>query len=199
MATQSIVTNKFRLAFPAIFEPEKNNLNTNGKEKYAITMLFPKGTDLDALKKLAKDAVAEKWPDPNKRPKNIRYPFRDGDEVDWDGFEGNVFIKASSLYRPGVVNQKVKPVLDPEEIYAGCYCRAEVNAFAYDTQGNKGVSFGLQNVQKVAEGDRFGGRKDPEKVFGAVEQEADDDPNNYDNDDLFGEMATATAEDDIPF
>lgn len=191
MATETIVTKQFRLAFPAVFTPEKA-MNPGAPDKYAVTMLFVKGTDLSDLKSMVQAAIEEKWPNKDKRPKDLKLPFRDGDEKDWAGFEGHVFARASSQYRPGVVNQKVQKVLDEEEIYGGCYCRAEINAFAFDSAGNRGVAFGLSNLQKVADGERFGGKKDPEKVFAPVEGNGADNPENYGGgyDDPF---------DDLPF
>ena len=48
-----------------------------------------------------------------------------------------------------------KPILDPARVYAGIWCRAEVNLFSYDTDGNRGVSFGLNNFQRLADGRRL--------------------------------------------
>ena len=49
------------------------------------------------------------------------------------------------------------PVIDPDDIYSGCICVASVTAFAYDQAGNKGVSFFLNSVLKLRDGDRLGG------------------------------------------
>ena len=47
--------------------------------------------------------------------------------------------------------------MEPEEIYSGCYVRASINAYAFNIQGNSGVSFGLNNIQKVRDGEPLGG------------------------------------------
>jgi len=166
-----VVTPEFRVSFPKVFKPESFQ---GGDPTYSVVMMFDKKQDIKALKQLAKQAVETKWPDPNKRPKNLRNPFRDGDveKPDLETFAGKVFITASSKNKPNVVDQNVQPILVEDEFYGGCYARASVNAFAYDTAGNRGVSFGLNNIQKLREGEPFTGRSKPEDVFGPVESDS---------------------------
>ena len=164
------MTPEFRASFATLFEPKGFQGND---PKYSIVMLFDKTTDISELKNLAKEAVEEKWPDPDKRPANLRHPFRDGDveKPDMDGYRGKIFVNATSKIRPGVVDQHKVQILDdnPETgFYSGCYARATVVAFAYDKAGNRGVSFGLQNVQKLRDGDTFTGRARAEDEFDAV-------------------------------
>jgi hypothetical protein len=161
-------TGEFRLSFAHLFEP-KTMEGQDGPPKYSLTMLFPKTADLSALKAAAAAACEKKWgADRNKWPKGMRSPFRDGDEKDYDGYAGMIFIAASSATKPGVVNQSVKPVTDPAEVFAGCYCRATVQAFAYDKAGNKGVGFSLHNVQKLRDGEPFGSKRAATDDFDAV-------------------------------
>ncbi|HKJ88554.1 MAG TPA: ssDNA-binding protein, partial [Gammaproteobacteria bacterium] len=47
--------------------------------------------------------------------------------------------------------------------------RASVRPFAYDTQGNRGVSFALNNIQLLRDGERLDSRVAPEEDFDAVE------------------------------
>lgn len=76
-------------------------------------------------------------------------------------------------------------------MYGGCYCIAQVNAYAWEyTEKGKvmkrGVSLGLMNLMKVRDGERLGGGKriSAEDAFADVEVEASsDDPSNYTNDD----------------
>jgi hypothetical protein len=63
------------------------------------------------------------------------------------------------------VDRRVQPIVDPREIYPGCFVIASVRAFTYDTRGNKGVSFGLNHIQKIADGTPIGGRSRPEDDF----------------------------------
>lgn len=165
-ALKTIKTPKFRASFAHVFEPHKFEDN-DGPAKYSTAMLFPKSTDLKIMKVAAIAAAAEKWgEDKTKWPKNLRLPFRDGDEkTDLQGYEGHIFVSASSNTKPGLVDQKREPILAEEDFYSGCYARAELRAFAYDVSGNKGVSFALLNLQKLADGEAFSGKKKAEVAF----------------------------------
>ncbi len=66
----------------------------------------------------------------------------------------------------------MQPIIDPTDYYAGCWSIASVNAYAYDTKGNRGVSFGLVNLQKVGDGDPLGNRAKAEHDFSPIETEA---------------------------
>lgn len=182
MSKTPVVTPEFRISYPNLFTPKKNKLN--GKDEYSCTALFKKGADLSKLKAAAKLATEEKWgKDPKKWPANLRSPFRDqaekakevdGNRVLPDGHEeGAIFMNFKALKAPGVVDSKVQDILDESEIYAGCYVRASVNVFAYDQLGNRGISFGLQNIQKLRDGEPLGTRSRPQDAFSPVETDGD--------------------------
>jgi hypothetical protein len=59
--------------------------------------------------------------------------------------------------------------MNPQEAYGGAYMRAQIHAYWYDVKGNKGVTFGLDNVQFVRDGEPFGGRQKAEDAFDAIE------------------------------
>jgi hypothetical protein len=172
------MTPEFRASYPNVFRPKKNELNQ--KDEYSVVALFPKGTDLSGLKKAATKAIEEKWgTDKSKWPSNLKSPFRDqGDraKISSDGKkvlpmgyeEGATYVNLKSEQRPGVVDQNVQPIIEASQFYAGCFARATVRAFAYDQKGNRGVSFGLQNIQKMRDGDPLGGRVRAEDDFSPV-------------------------------
>lgn len=179
----NVMTPEFRVSYPAVFKPQVNNLN--GKSEFSVTMLFDKKADLAALKNAAKEAIEVKWgKDKAKWPKGLRLPFRDqaekakevdGKQVLPAGYEeGATFITARSNQRPGVIDRKKDDIIDETEFYAGCYARATLRAYTYDQSGNRGVSFGLQNLQKLRDGERLGGRTAAQDDFSAVE--GGDDP-----------------------
>lgn len=179
-----IITPKFRVSFPNVFRPQAPMQGSTGEAKYGLQMLFAKGENIDELKKLAHEACAEKWgSDKAKWPKNLRSPFRDQGEKDYDGYvEGAIFVSATSKLKPGLVDKNNRDIISEDDFYPGCYARAQVNAFAYDTAGNRGVAFGLNNVQKLAEGEPLGGRQPASAVFSKVEG---DDEDNSSTDGLF--------------
>ena len=83
------------------------------------------------------------------------------------------FLNASTKQKPGVVDAQLNPILDPTEVYSGCYGRASINFFAYNTAGNKGIGCGLNHIQKLEDGDYLGGRTRPEDDFEPYEEEED--------------------------
>lgn len=173
-----ILTPEARLSFPAIWEPKDKIEKAKGRE-YSCNLLFPKGADLSALRKLAFDTVVAKFgPDKGKWAPNLRvdwktylsrdgkdgWPFRDGDMVEYDGYAGNVFIKAGRAEkdgRPLVVAANLDPIIDQAEIYAGCYVRALLSCYAWHNAAfnTKGFSFALQGIQKIRDGEPFGARR----------------------------------------
>jgi hypothetical protein len=168
--SENIMTPEFRVSFPNVFRPGKV-IQAGAEPKYGVTMLFPKGADLSKLKAAAQAAVVEKWgADQSKWPKNLRSPFRDQGEKEFAGYEpGAVFITATSKQKPGLVDAQVQDIIEESQFYAGCYARATVRAFAYDQAGNSGVAFGLQNIQKLREGEPLGGRTKPSQDFEPVD------------------------------
>lgn len=186
------ITHEFRLSFPALLTPKAYQ---DQPEKYSCVALFDKKINLSkaptnkasealsvSMKEAFHNAMVEKFGPKEKWPKNYKTPFRDGEErSDTPGYENCIFVTMSNKNPPGVVNQQRQPVLNERDIYAGCYCRAEVIAFAYDKAGNRGVSFSLQNIQKVKDGEPFGSRKNAEDVFDSIEDGSDDESNYSDD------------------
>ncbi len=172
---ENLVTPEFRAAFISVFRATsmKNTDGTTSKPKYSIRAAFPPTAKLDALKKEAQAAAVEKWGD--KLPKTLRNPFRLNEELEAPivGIGDDWIIMSFSANedrRPGVVDAKLQDIIDDADVYSGAWYRCQVRAFAYDTAGNKGVSFGLQNVQKLRDDDPLGnGRIPASKAFEPVD------------------------------
>lgn len=188
----NVVTPKFRVSYPNVFKTRKNDLS--GKDEYSLVALFPKGADLSKLEAAVKKCVEEKWgADPKKWPKKpdgstaLRTPIRDqserakqndeGEMVLPEGYvKGAKFMNLKSERRPAVVDRNVLPILEESEFYAGCFALASIRPYAYAQKGNCGVAFGLQNVQKVGDGDPLSGATRPEEDFVAIKDEEGDTP-----------------------
>lgn len=191
----NVVTPVFRVSYPAVFKPKLNKLSQ--KQEFSVQALFPAGEKLEGLKKAAQAAVIEKWgQDKNKWPKNLRLPFKTQDEKT-DSETGKSFLPPGytkgaymldlkAAQKPGLVDANVQPILDESEFYPGCYAKASVSVFAYDKAGNRGVSFGLVNIQKVKDGDPLGGRTRAEDDFAPVEGFNDETSEGSSTDGLFG-------------
>ncbi len=169
--SKRVITPICRLSFPALFKPAKP-MKEGDDPKYQCELLFPGDTDLSELKAAALQAVEDKWG--NKVPKavDVERPFRPGsDRNGTDGYEGCIFMCPRSKDKPGVVvGPRREPCMDPSEVYGGCYVRVSVTAFTYDVGVNKGVSFALNNVWKIRDGESFVGRRAADEEF----DEADD-------------------------
>lgn len=165
-----IITPVFRLSYPNVWQPKFNQLAK--REQYDIQMLFDKATSKEALTpmiKLMNDLAIWKW---GVKPATFLNPFKDGDlKIDKNpAYAGMILLGSWSKMPPGIMDATGKhPITVKEEIYGGCYCRAQLNAYAYEQGQNKGVSFGLLHLQKVKDGDAFGNRTRPEDAFAPVE------------------------------
>lgn len=159
-----VITGRFRLSYPVLFKPE--NFKDDPEDKapsYRISMLIDKSEDLTSLKAAAAAALEKgikKFPDwKGKKPRDLKSPFLDGDGDDGDEVSAGCWIvrarTGADKHKPGIVNRNRVAITDPEEIYAGCYCRASLRATPYN-KGNKGISFILLNVQKLEDGEPLG-------------------------------------------
>jgi hypothetical protein len=184
-----------------VFTPSTFEGKSDGKPKYGFTAIWTpnKFSESDkkrwkAMRALLNEASMDKfkkaWKD---LPANFKRGLRDGvEKADLEGFgPGTFFANITSQMRPGVIDAGRSPIGpdhgNTDDLYPGCYCRATVTAYAYDNKG-KGVALGLQNLQKVADGDRLDARTNAEDDF-----EDDIDSEWLDDDDI-----ESTGEDDDP-
>lgn len=181
----TIMTPRARLSYPALFKARA--MEAGQDPKFSCSLIFDKAAQATplfaAMKAQAALAAKIKWPD--KLPANLRNPFRDGNERDDEAYADAIFINVSSKQQPQVVGGAIDPrtgklkiIDDPSEVYAGCYVVAAVRAYAYDAKGNRGVSFGLQALQKVADGEALGGGVRATEIFSAVDQSSVSDVNS---------------------
>ena len=50
------------------------------------------------------------------------------------------------------------PILSRSEVYSGVYGRASISFYAFNSNGNKGIACGLNNLQKIRDGEPLGGK-----------------------------------------
>lgn len=162
-----VMTPMFRVSFPNVF---KAKAAFEGQEAvFSLQMLFPKSTDLKELKKLCAEAATKKWGPKEKWPKNLRMPFKEGNEKNLENYKDMIVVEARSKMQPGVVDQSVNPIINAGDFYAGCWARATLTCYAYQKAGNAGVSFGLQNVQKMKDDTAFSGKRNAKDDFEVIE------------------------------
>jgi hypothetical protein len=165
------------LSYPNLIVPKPP---AEGAEpRYSCVIVFDEEAQKTEAFKLLKAACAqvaqEKWG--ANIPKNLRTPFRPCSEKEGEPFAscpGGVFISPWSKQKPGIVGPDLAEVLVADDIWAGQIVRASVRPFAYENTGNKGVSFGLGNLQITKPNmPRIDGRKSAKAEFDAVEDLAE--------------------------
>lgn len=166
-----------RLSYANVWEPRKQD--DDGPAKYGVSLIIPK-TDTKTIAAIEKaiDVATQEGIGKfgGKIPKNLKLPLRDGDvERDDEAYADAMFINASATTAPGIVDRRVQPILNRDEVYSGCYANVSVTFYAYNhPKGGKGVAAGLGNIQKIKDGESLGGRVDASAEFGALEEDDSD-------------------------
>jgi hypothetical protein len=185
----NVTTEEVRFSYAHVWEPY--SMQEGQEPKYSVVLLIPK-TDtktVDALNKAAENAaqngVAAKWN--GSRPGRLAMPLHDGDidKPDNAEYAGCFFVNAKDTHAPGIVDANCQTIINQGDFYSGCYGRASVSFYAYSAAGNKGVACGLNNLQKLRDGDALSGRPSAAADFGT--------PTDYDP------PATTAEGDTIPF
>lgn len=159
-----VVTGKVRFSFAHLFEPQTPQ--GGGDPKFSVTLLIPKSdtVTVDRMKK----AMAEARENYCKRngasalPAKPNHTLHDGDGMRDSGdpygpeYRGCWVITVSSKQKPVIVDNFRNEITDPGEVYSGCYGRAAINFYGYNSNGKKGISAGLLSVQKLHDGEPFG-------------------------------------------
>ena len=169
-----VVTGTVRLSYEHVWEPASIN---GGEEKYSASLIIPKSdkATVNAIQKAVDAAIEEglaKFGGKKPNKAAIKLPLRDGDaEREDEAYQNSFFLNANSRTAPQVVDRSVQPILDRNEVYSGCYIRASITFYAFNSNGNKGVACGLNNIQKIRDGEPLGGRANAAEDFTTVEDE----------------------------
>ena len=156
-----------------------------GTPKFSVSLLIPK-TDTVTVKKI-KAAIEAAYREGEAKLKGngktvppltaIKTPLRDGDaeRPDDPAYAGHYFLNANSATAPGIVDADCQPILTRSEVYSGVYGRASISFYAFNSSGNRGIACGLNNLQKLRDGEPLGGRASAESDFSDFDDEDDDD------------------------
>ena len=127
--------NKIKAAIQSAYEEGQSKLKGNGKTVPALSVL--------------------------------KTPLRDGDleRPDDEAYANSYFINANSATAPGIVDADRQPILERSEVYSGVYGRASINLYAFNSNGNKGIACGLNNLQLIRVGEPLGGKTSAENDF----------------------------------
>jgi len=176
-----IITGVCRLSYANIWQAKSIN---GGAPKYSTSVLIPK-SDIKTVANVKAAIEAAYYEGESKLKGNsktvpsiasLKTPLRDGDteRPDDEAYAGHWFLNANSNTAPGVVDANREPVYDTSEIYSGVYARVSLTFYAFNSNGNRGIACGLQNIQKVRDGESLGGKPKAEDDFDDGFQVEDD-------------------------
>ena len=176
--TKVITGPKIRWSYANVWEPKSIN---GGAPKYSVSLIIPKS---DAKTVTAvKNAIQAAYDEGQSKLKgnsksvpalsSIKNPLRDGDleRPDDETYKDSFFINANSATAPGIVDAARQPILERSEVYSGVYGRASINFYAFNSNGNKGIACGLNNLQKISDGEPLGGKTRAEDDFADEEED----------------------------
>lgn len=169
---KSIMSPTFRVSFPHVFKPY--SMQDGQEPAYSIEMMFPEGTDLTEMKKLATEVKRAKWGD--NAPEGLRNPFKDGNLKKLESYKGMTIVSARTKQRPGLIDENYNEIIDQAKFYAGCWAKATLTCYAYEARNkqgvilNRGVAFGLQNIMKVKDDTAFSGKRNAKDDFAPIRE-----------------------------
>lgn len=161
-----------RWSFCNVWEAKSIN---GGTPKYSVSLIIPKSDTVTVDKINA--AIQAAYTEGESKLKgngrsvpplsSIKTPFRDGDmeRPDDEAYKNSYFINANSAAAPGIVDADRNVILERSEVYSGVYGRASINLYAFNSNGNKGIACGLNNLQKIRDGEPLGGKSRAEDDF----------------------------------
>ena len=168
-----------RWSYANVWEAKSIN---GGKPKFSVSLIIPKD-DTATVNKI-KAAIQSAYEEGQSKLKGsgktvpalsvLKTPLRDGDleRPDDEAYANSYFVNANSASAPGIVDADRQPIIDRSEVYSGVYGRASINFYAFNSNGNKGIACGLNNLQKIKDGEPLGGKSRAEDDFAT---DAEDD------------------------
>lgn len=161
-----------RWSYANVWEPKSIN---GGAPKYSVSLIIPKSdkVTVEKIKKAIQAAYEEGQGKLKGNGKTVpalsvlKTPLRDGalERPDDEAYANSYFINANSATAPGIVDADRNTIIDRSEVYSGVYGRASINLYAFNSNGNKGIACGLNNLQKIKDGEPLGGKSRAEDDF----------------------------------
>ena len=170
--TKVITGVKTRWSYANVWQAKSIN---GGTPKFSVSLIIPKSDTktVTAVRSAIQAAYDEGQSKLKGNSKSvpaltaIKNPLRDGDveRPDDEAYKDSYFINANSATAPGIVDAARNPIIEHSEVYSGVYGRASINFYAFNSNGNKGIACGLNNLQKISDGEPLGGKTRAEDDF----------------------------------
>jgi len=175
------VTVRAILSYANVFKPVADPKKPDAQPKYKCLLLIDKEDSASiskiekAIKAVEARMITEKYA--GKAPKKaIPNTFNDGDEdKEGEEFEGRHYINVWKYNKPAIVDKKLRPITDTEEIYSGVVANVAIDFYYYWGDESKGITASLEAIQKVSDGEPLGAsRVRAEDVFEEMEEDDED-------------------------
>jgi hypothetical protein len=169
-----IILKDVRLSFPSLF----HKAVFNGEEtKFEATFLINKATHGPKIKEINAeiDGLIKENLKGSKIPPD-KICLKDGDNIDYAGYAGNMSLKASSTKRPIAIDRDKSPLTeDDNKFYAGCYVNASLELWVQNNQYGKRINCNLLGVQFHKDGEPFadGVKGSPDDFEAFTDDESD--------------------------
>ena len=170
--TKVITGVKTRWSYANVWQAKSIN---GGAPKYSVSLIIP--TSDTKTVTAVRNAIQAAYEEGQSKLKGnsksvpaltaIKTPLRDGnaERPDDEAYKDCYFINANSVTAPGIVDAARNPIIEHSEVYSGVYGRASINFYAFNSNGNRGIACGLNNLQKISDGDPLGGKTRAEDDF----------------------------------
>ena len=167
-----------RWSYANVWEPKSIN---GGAPKYSVSLIIPK-SDTKTISKI-QAAIEAAYREGEAKLKGngksvpalsaIKTPLRDGDteRPDDPAYAGAYFVNANATSAPTQRSTVRNPILTRSEVYSGVYGRASITFYAFNSSGNRGIACGLNNLQKIRDGEPLGGKASAESDFATDEDD----------------------------
>ena len=167
--TKVITGTATRWSYANVWNPKAIN---GGTPKYSVSLIIPK-SDTVTIQKI-KAAIKAAYEEGQAKLKGngksvpalsvLKTPLRDGDteRPDDEAYRDAYFINANSPTPPGIVDSDRQPIID-----------TSISFYAFNSNGNKGIACGLNNLQKIADGEPLGGKTRAEDDFADIDDDDD--------------------------
>lgn len=179
--TKVVTGKRTRWSYCNAWTPKSIN---GGKPKYSVSLIIPKDDEKTVSK--IKKAIQAAYEEGSGKLKGngksvpkleaIKTPLRDGDleRPDDKAYANSYFVNANSTAAPGIVDANREEILEHSEVYSGVYGRASISFYAFNSSGNRGIACGLNNLQKIRDGEPLGSRPSAAEDFADVDDDDED-------------------------
>lgn len=193
--SEVILVSKARLSFPHLTEPQRQVIETTGKERVSYNCELLMLQDHPAFVKFMQvyaNMALEKWKEHAQATMNmiqnerkLRCFGRGEEKVNkktfqpYEGYAGMVYITTGRDTPPQIIQADGTPI-DPNntmayqqltrKMYGGCWVNAAIKPWLQENKYGRGVRCDLVAIQFAADDKAFGeGAVDASNLFGAVQ------------------------------